>query len=85
MIKNELKELLNDLKKFKVQRILILNYNKRNGRKIFHSSTKVIANHSDIDEALKTMHKSIMTKIKNYATKDWIVLDVTIKYNIKIF
>ena len=26
------------------------------------------------------MHQSIMTKIKNYACKDWIVLDVIIKH-----
>ena len=26
-----------------------------------------------------------MTKIKKYAGKDWIVLDVTIKHSIKIF
>ena len=38
MVKNKLKELLSELKKFKVQRILILDYKKRNDRKIFHSS-----------------------------------------------
>ena len=43
MIKNILKELLSELKKFKVQRILVLNYKKRNNRKIFHSSAKLIA------------------------------------------
>ena len=26
-----------------------------------------------------------MTKIKNYASKDWIVLDVIVKHSIKIF
>ena len=31
------------------------------------------------------MHQSIMTKIKNYADKEWIVLDIIIKHNIKIF
>ena len=31
------------------------------------------------------MHKSIMTKIKNYACEDWIVLDVIIKDSIKVF
>ena len=31
------------------------------------------------------MHQSIMTKIKKYAGKDWIVLDVIIKHKIKIF
>ena len=36
MIKNKLKEMLSELKKFKVQAILILNYKKRNDAKIFH-------------------------------------------------
>ena len=31
------------------------------------------------------MYQSIMTKIKNYADRDWIVLDVIIKHSIKIF
>ena len=68
VIKNKLKEFLSELlKKFKVQTILVLDYKKRNDRKIFHSSTKVIANDSDIDEAFKSMHQSKnkkMTKIK---------------------
>ena len=85
MIKNKFKELLCELKKFKVQIILVLEYNKRNDCKIFHSNTKLIASDSDIDEEFKSMHQSIMTKIKNYASKDWIVLDVIIKHNIKIF
>ena len=85
MIKNKLKELLSELKKFKVQAILVLDYKKRNDCKIFHSSAKLTARNSDIDEAFKSMHQSIMKKIKNYACKDWIVLDVTIKHSIKIF
>ena len=43
------------------------------------------ANDSDIDETLKSRHQSIMRKIKNYACKDWIVLDVIIKHSIQIF
>ena len=31
------------------------------------------------------MHQKIMTEIKNYADKDWIVLDVIIMHSIKIF
>ena len=53
MIKNKLKEFLSEFKKFKVEVILILDYKKRNYCKIFHSSAKVIASDSDIDEALK--------------------------------
>ena len=73
------------MEKFKVQTTLVLDYKKRNNRNIFHSSAKLIASDSDIDEAFKSMHQSIMTKIKNYACKDWIVLDVIIKHSIKIF
>ena len=85
MIKNELIEFLSELKKFKVQTILVLDYKKRNDRKIFHSSAKLAASNSDIDEAFKSMHQSIMTKIKNYASKDCIVLYVSIKHIINIF
>ena len=84
VIKNKLKELLSELKKFKVQTILVLDYKKRNDHKIFHSRTKLTAINSDIDEAFKSMHQSIMTKIKNYADKDWIILDVIIKHSIKM-
>ena len=63
MIKNKLKELLSEFKKFKVQKILILDYKKRNDRKIFNSSAKLIDGDSDIDEAFKSIHQSIMTKI----------------------
>ena len=31
------------------------------------------------------MHQSIMTKMKNYARKDWVVLDVIIKYGMHKF
>ena len=63
VIKKILKELLIDIKKFKVQTILVLDYKKRNDSKIFCSGTKLIASDSDIDEALKSMDQSIMTKI----------------------
>ena len=62
MIKKKLKELLSELKKFKVQKILVLNYKKRNDRKIFDSSAKLIASDSNTDKAFKSMHQSIMTK-----------------------
>ena len=75
VIKNKLKELLNEL--------LVLGYQKRNDCKIFHSSAKL--SDSDIDEAFKSLHRIIMTKIKNYATEDCIVLHVIIKHSIKIF
>ena len=70
MIKNKLKELLSDLKKFKVQKILVSDYKKRNNRKIFHSSVTLIASDSDIDKELIFLHQSIMTKMENYASED---------------
>ena len=66
--------MLSELKKFKIQTILVLEYKKRNDHKIFHSSFKLIAEDSDIDEAFVSMHQSIMKKVKNYASEDWIVL-----------
>ena len=62
MIKSNLKEFLCELKKFKVQTVLVLDY-KKNDRKIFHSSAQLIASDSDIDKAFTSMHQSIMTKI----------------------
>ena len=58
-----LKQLLIELKNFNVQAILVSDYKKRNNCKIFHSSAKVIANDSGIDEVFKMVLK-IMTKIK---------------------
>ena len=85
VIQNKLKELLSELKKFKVQVILVLDHKRRNDCKLFHSSGKLIASDSDIDEAFKSMHQSIMKKLKNNACKDWIVVDVIIKHSINIF
>ena len=38
-----------------------------------------------MDEAFRSVHQSIMQKIKNYASEDCIVLDVIIKRSIKYF
>ena len=84
-IKSKLKQWLSELKIFKVQTILVLEYKKINDRKIFHSSTELIASDPDIDEAFKSMHQGIMTQITNYASKDWIVLDVILKHRINFF
>ena len=80
-----MKEFLSELKNFKVQTILVLDYKKRKDRKIFHSSAKLIAIDSDIDEAFKSLHQNIVTKIKNYASKDQIILNVIIKHSVKFF
>ena len=78
--------MLSELEKFKVQTILVLGYKKINDRKIFHSSAKLIVSDSDINEAFKSMHQSTVTKIiKNYASKNCIVMDVIIKHSIMNF
>ena len=65
--------------------ILVLEYKNKKHCKVFHLSTKLIAKSSDIDEAFKSLHWSIIIKIKDSASKDWIVFDVIIKQSIKIF
>ena len=81
MIKHKLKELLSELIKLKVQTILVLEYQKKNNCKIVHMNNKLF---SDIDEAFISMHQSIVTKLRNYASEDWTVLDVITKTSIKI-
>ena len=56
VIKNKLQASLSELKKFKAQTVLVLDYKKRNDRKIIHSSNKLIAGDPCIDEAFKSMH-----------------------------
>ena len=58
---------------------------KGNDRKIFHSRAKLIADDSDIDQAFKTIHQSIMTKIKNSPRENWIVIETVIKHSSKNF
>ena len=67
MINSKFKKLLSELKKAKIR--LVLEYKKRDDRKFFHSSAKIIASDLDINEAFKSMHQSVMTKIKNSASK----------------
>ena len=83
VIKNKLKELLSELEKFKVHTVLVSGYKKRNDGKIFHSKAKLIASDSDFGEALKSLHQSILTIIKEYACEDWFALDVIIKHGIE--
>ena len=59
----------------------VLDYKKKNDCKLFHSSAKLFDSDSKVFIAIQ---QSIMTKIKNYASEDWIVFDVTIKGSIKI-
>ena len=79
-----LKELLSELKKYKVQIILLLDYKKRNDCKIFHSSGKLIASVETLMRHLNPRIKVLWQKIKNYTCKDWIALDVIIKHSVSI-
>ena len=56
MCKKKIKRIFKWVEKFKVQAVLVSEYKKRNHGKIFHSSAKLIASDSDIDEAFKCMH-----------------------------
>ena len=82
-IKNKLKGLLSELEKFKIR--AVLDYKKRNYNQFFHLCTKLIASDVDIDVAFKSLHQSIITKIKNYTCEDYIVLNTIIKHSVKIF
>ena len=73
------------MEKLKDQTLLVLDYKERNNGKIFHSSAKLISKDSGKDKAFISMHQSIMMKVKNYTSEDWIVLVVIIKQYIKIF
>ena len=73
------------MKEFKIQTKLVLNYKKWYDGKIFHTRAKLIASDSDINEAFKSMHQSIITKIKNYTSKNYIVLDAIVRHSVKIF
>ena len=85
MIKHKSKELLSELKKCKVYTILVLDFKERNDCKIYHSRTKLIASDSDIGEAFKSMHQSIVKKMKHFAGEYCIVVNVIIKHNIEMF
>ena len=39
--------------------------------KIFHLSTKLVINDSDIDKAFRSMQQGLIAKIKNYINKDF--------------
>ena len=53
--------------------------------KIFYSRARLTASDSDTHEAFKSMHQSIMTKVKKYACKVWNGLDIIMKDNMNIF
>ena len=65
------KEIGKELKKFKVQTILILDHKKRSNGKIFHSSDKLIASDWDYEEKFKSMLQSIMTKMRRLHGLKW--------------
>ena len=52
--------------------------------KIFHSSTKLIANDSVIDKEFGSMHQSVMIKTKNSVGQNWI-LKTILEDGVEIF
>ena len=88
VIKNKLNDLLGELKKFKDQAILVIEYKKidspRSMQKIFYSSLKLIANDSDIYKVFRSMHQSVTIKMRYFLSKDWI-LKTFVEHSIKIF
>ena len=82
-IKNKLKVLLNELRKFKVGTVLALDYKKRNDSQIFHSCTKLIASELGHDKAFNSIYQIIISKIK-HACENWIILDSVIKHSVII-
>ena len=59
MIKNKFKEFLNELKKLKVQIILVLHSKKKNDCKMLCSNAKLIPSDSEID--IKDLNPRIKT------------------------
>ena len=59
--------------------MLVLDFKERNDCKIYHSSTKLIASDSDIGEAFKSMHQSIVKKMKHFAGEYCIVFGEAFK------
>ena len=53
-------------------------------RKVFYQSVKLIFNEPDIDKAFKSMHQTVMTKIKLCVSEDWIVKTIA-ENDVKIF
>ena len=45
---------------------------------------KIIVNDSDIGRALRSMNQSIITRIKNFASENWIVKAI-VEHDTKIF
>ena len=51
---------------------------------IFHPSVKLIVNDPDIDKAFGSMYQTVMTKMKNSVSKNWVVKTI-VEHRIKIF
>ena len=83
IIKNKLKELLVELKKFKVLTILVGEYKKKTFVKSF---VRVLKQFLAIQTLMKHLNPCIKAfwKKKSYDSEDWIALDVILKYNIDI-
>ena len=58
--------------------------NQKPVHKIFRSSTKLIANDSVIDKEFGSMYQSVMIKIKNSVSQNWIPKTI-LEDGVKIF
>ena len=77
--------MLGGLKKFKVQTILVSEFKKIDDHKvickIFLFITNLNVNDSDIDKAFRSMHQSIITKIKKFSL---LIVKTIVEHNIKL-
>ena len=81
----KLRNLLGELKKFKVQTILVLEFKKMDDHKVIYKIflfiTNLNVNDSDIDKAFRSMHQSIITKIKKFSL---LIVKTIVEHNIKL-
>ena len=77
--------MLGELKKFKVQTILVLEFKKMDDHKVIYKIflfiTNLNVNDSDIDKAFRSMHQSIITKIKKFSL---LIVKTIVEHNIKL-
>ena len=77
--------MLGGLKKFKVQTILVSEFKKIDAHKVIYKIflfiTNLNLNDSDIDNAFRSMHQSIITKIKKFSL---LIVKTIVEHNIKL-
>ena len=84
IIENKLKELLNELKKLKVQTILVLHSKKKMIVECSIQMLSLLLVSQTLIKHLNPCIKTLWQKLKNYVCENWMVLDVIIKKSIKM-